>query len=128
MPNTTGTFTVELSPLPPEGGETWARMALTKTWSGGLEGTGRGLMMSAGDPQSGHAGYVAIETVDGRLDGRAGGLAFQQNGVMSADGTRLEYEVVPGSGTGELAGITGTLHLTVDDDGTHRYDLDYALG
>ena len=39
----------------------------------------------------------------------------------------LRYDVVPGSGTGDLAGLTGSLELTIEDDGTHRYDLGYTL-
>ena len=43
------------------------------------------------------------------------------------DGTqKLLYEIVPGSGTGELKGIAGTLELEVVD-GLHRYDLEYSL-
>ncbi|MBG6213408.1 MULTISPECIES: DUF3224 domain-containing protein [unclassified Cryobacterium] len=34
---------------------------------------------------------------------------------------------MPGSGHGELNGITGTFHLTIEDDGTHRYELDYEV-
>jgi hypothetical protein len=34
---------------------------------------------------------------------------------------------VPGSGHEELTGITGTLLLTIEDDGTHRYELDYEV-
>jgi hypothetical protein len=34
---------------------------------------------------------------------------------------------VPGSGTGGLAGISGTLHLEIDDNGTHRYALEYDV-
>ena len=51
--------------------------------------------------------------------------------------TRTEYEhvrsqpkhyvVVPGSGDQELQGISGIFHLTIEDDGTHRYVLDYQL-
>jgi len=39
----------------------------------------------------------------------------------------MHYEVVPGSGHGALEGIEGTLHLTVDDDGTHRFELEYEI-
>ncbi len=35
--------------------------------------------------------------------------------------------MVPASGTGALAGITGTGGLRIDDDGTHRVWLDYDL-
>jgi hypothetical protein len=53
-------------------------------------------------------------------------LAFQQLGAMSNGDQELLYLVVPGSGTGELAGITGTLALTIDERG-HSYELIYTL-
>jgi len=39
----------------------------------------------------------------------------------------LANEDVPGSGDGELEGIAGTFRLTVEADGTHRYELEYDL-
>jgi len=39
----------------------------------------------------------------------------------------LHYEVVPGSGSGQLDGLTGILHLNIDEDGAHRYELEYEL-
>jgi hypothetical protein len=36
--------------------------------------------------------------------------------------------IVPGSGTGELAGITGDGSINVDEDGTHRVELNYSFG
>ena len=103
------------------------RLAIAKTWSGDLAGVGHGLMLSAGDPTQGRAGYVALEIVEGTLHGRVGTLAFQQLGVMRGDERELRYDVVPGSGTGDLAGLDGALSLTIEDDGTHRYDLTYTL-
>jgi hypothetical protein len=52
---------------------------------------------------------------------------MQQFGTVHAGAQVLHYEVVPGSGTGGLAGIAGTLRLEVDDDGTHRYALEHDL-
>jgi len=34
---------------------------------------------------------------------------------------------VPGSGTDELAGLTGSGRVVIDDDGTHHLVLAYAL-
>jgi hypothetical protein len=119
-----GTFEVTIAPLDSEDGI--GRLSIAKTWSGDLAGVGRGLMLSAGDPTQGSAGYVALERFDGSLHGRAGSFAFHQLGVMHEGEQRLDYLVVPGSGTGELAGITGTLDLTIDDRG-HTYALTYAL-
>jgi Protein of unknown function (DUF3224) len=122
-----GTFDVSLAPGVAELGGAVSRFELTKRFHGDFVGTGTGVMLSAGDPQSGTAGYVAIETVNGRLGEREGGFAFQQFGTMSGGQQSLHYEVVPGSGHGELTGISGTLGLTIDEDGTHRYELEYDL-
>lgn len=122
-----GTFDVTLRPGPAELDGTVDRFELSKTFHGDLTGTGTGVMLSAGDPQAGAAGYVAIEIVCGRLGGSDGGFALQQFGTMAGGAQTLHYEVVPGSGSGELTGITGTLRLEIADDGTHHYQLDYDL-
>lgn len=123
----TGTFHVTLTPAAAELEGAVGRLDFTKTFHGDLDATGAGVMLSSGDPQSGEAGYVAIETVNGRLDGRAGGFALQQLGMMSGGSQTLHYQIVPGSGHGGLQGIGGTLHLTIEDDGTHHYELTYQI-
>jgi hypothetical protein len=127
MPIAEGTFEVEFAPPAAELDGRVARKDFTKAFAGGLEGAGRGLMLSGGDPATGAAGYVAIETFDGTLDGVDGGFALQQLGAMSEAGMSLRYAVVPGSGQGGLEGISGELELTIEADGTHRYALDYEL-
>ena len=122
-----GTFDVELMAADPELDTAVARHALRKTYHGDLEGTGAGIMLSAGDPMSGAAGYVAIETVEGALGGRRGGFAMVQLGLMNAGEQSLKYEIVPGSGSGDLAGITGSVELTIDADGTHHIALTYSV-
>ena len=61
-----------------------------------------------------------------RLDCAPRSVALQHSGSMSGGTQTLHYAVVPGSGTENLTGTTGTLDLTIDDDGTHRYRLRYA--
>jgi hypothetical protein len=63
----------------------------------------------------------------GVLEGREGSFVLQHRGVLSADGAEIDGAIVPGSGTGELEGITGQGAITVDDDGTHRLTLEYEL-
>ena len=122
-----GTFDVTMQPGPAELDGAISRFELSKTFHGDLQGTGSGVMLSAGDPQAGAAGYVAIETVQGSLGHRQGSFALQQFGTLRDGSQTLHYEVVPGSGTGGLNGVTGTLHLDVDEHGTHRYELEYEL-
>ena len=127
MTTARGTFDVTLTPATPELDGVVSRIQLHKLFRGGLEGEGAGVMLSAGDPASGSAGYVAIEVVRGTLDGRPGAMVLAQLGLMVAGSQSLHYEIVPGSGQGELAGVTGSLDLVVDPDGTHRYELRYDL-
>jgi hypothetical protein len=122
-----GTFTIHLAPRLEELGGGVRRFDFTKTFTGELEGSGEGAMLSVGDPQTGAAGYVAVETVRGRLGGRQGGFALQQFGTMDAGTQTLRYEVLPGSGVGELSGIRGVFRLAIDSDGTHRYELEFDL-
>ena len=122
-----GTFQVTLVPGSSELGGAVHRFEITKTFHGDLSGTSTGVMLSAGDPQSGEAGYVAVEVVNAALTGRAGRFAMQQFGTMH-DGTQnLYYEIVPGSGSGELVTITGRLLLTIDAEGTHHYEIEYSV-
>ena len=122
-----GTFDIEMKPGPPELGGAVDRLDFTKTFRGELEGTGSGVLLSCGSPQSGNAGYVAIEAVNGQLLDRNGGFALQQLGMLRDGSQTLRYEVVPGSGHGALEGVAGSLHLTVEEDGTHRYELEYEV-
>jgi Protein of unknown function (DUF3224) len=122
-----GTFDINLAPGPAELDGAVSRFEFTKTFKGDLEGTGAGVMLSAGDAGRGSAGYVAVETVRGRLGDREGGFALQQFGTALGGSQTLHYEVVPGSGEGGLSGITGRLQLAIDDDGTHHYELEYDL-
>ena len=49
-------------------------------------------------------------------------LTGQESYLIETSGTPS-----PGSGSGRLTGITGTLRLDVDEDGTHRYELRYDV-
>ncbi|GAA1487378.1 DUF3224 domain-containing protein [Brachybacterium sacelli] len=123
MTSITAAFTVDLRPgedLPGAAG----RFELTKTWTGALEGTSRGTMLTAGDPATGDAGYIASEVFEGTLQGRSGTVALQQLGTMAGGEPALEYVLVPGSGTEALAGTRGTLTIDgIDDDGVHRVSI-----
>lgn len=73
------------------------------------------------------AGYVASEVVRGALRGRDGSFVMQHWG-LSADGReRTGGHIVPGSGTGELTGLTGSVEISVDGDGGHTLTIDYEL-
>jgi len=121
-----GTFTVTVHPMSPPPAEGLGRFSINKQIHGDLEATTQGEMFSGGDPKLGAAGYVAIEVVTGTLHGRHGSFALQHSATMDANGPKMTVLVVPGSGTGELAGLLGTFTIKVSDQG-HAYDLAYLL-
>lgn len=53
------------------------------------------------------SGYVASERVIGLLDGRDGSFVIQHGGLADGDDMSTFGTIVPHSGTGELAGISG---------------------
>lgn len=126
-----GTFAVEMEEAEPEAVEAGlglSRYTLTKTFAGGLTGTGVGQMLAGGPARSQTTGtYVAIERVVGDLDGRDGAFLLAHRGDMTPEGYTLSITVVPNSGTGALEGIEGEFILTVTEDGVHHYDLAYRL-
>ena len=124
-----GTFTVEMKPQAEPSvadGVSLGRMSLHKRFEGDLVATGQGEMLTALTPVKGSAGYVAIERVAGTLQGRSGNFVFQHSGTMDQGAQRLSITVVPGSGTGGLAGISGQFRITITE-GQHFYEFEYAL-
>ena len=129
MKRATGSFEVNLQPLSNaevSGDALFGRMLLTKKFSGGLQATARGQMLSAGTATRGSAGYVAIDHITGELDGRTGSFVLQHSGSMNRGVPTLSIMVVPDSGAGELTGLTGTLSINIVD-GKHFYDFLYSF-
>ncbi|MFE9258364.1 DUF3224 domain-containing protein [Streptomyces sp. NPDC006879] len=74
--------------------------------------------------------FTGAEVLAGRLDGRTGTFAVEQHGSFTEDGTvHCSFEVVAGSGTGELAGLRGSGHYTArHGEPSVSYSFDYDLG
>src|SRR6186997_2349032 len=109
-----GPFDVTLTPQSSTGDNpepTLGRMILEKTFHGDLEATSIGEMLTAGTSTKGSAVYVAVERITGTLEGRRGTFSLFHTGVMTRGAPDLSIRVVPDSGDGELAGISGTLAI-----------------
>jgi hypothetical protein len=127
MPRAAGIFSVKLVPLAndtPTEGSALGRMSIDKVFTGDLEATSKGEMLTAGTAIKNSAVYVAIERVTGALAGRTGTFALYHVGIMNRGAPSLSVSIVPDSGTGELIGIAGRLDIQVAD-GKHTYALDY---
>ena len=128
MREATGEFDVKIQSQAEDTapGATLGRSTLEKTFRGGLEGTGRGEMLTAITDVKGSAVYVAVERVTGLLDGHRGTFALVHKGTMVRGAQSLTVEIVPDSGTGELASIAGSLAIEIRG-GKHYYTLRYHL-
>ncbi len=124
-----GTFEVKATPQGAPDiaeGTTLARVSIAKTFQGDLVATSTVEMLSAMTSYKGSAGYVAIERVTGALHGRTGSFVLQHSGTMTRGAPQLTVSVVPDSGSGALAGLTGTMKIDIVD-GKHFYEFGYTL-
>jgi hypothetical protein len=122
-----GTFEVKITPQEDAAlDKTFSRMSIDKQIHGDLEATSKGLMLATGGPKEGSGGYVALERVTGTLGGRTGSFTLQHNATMQNGKGDLNIVVVPGSGTEQLAGLSGKFNIEIKD-GKHYYDLEYTL-
>lgn len=132
MKHATGTFEVKVTPVDvSEIGKQAGvgRMTIDKAWSGDLSGTSKGEMLTSLTPDTGAMGYVALELVTAKLDGRSGSFYFIHNATMNRNDPKsgvMQITVLAGSGTGELRGLRGTLTIVIEA-GKHSYTFDYEL-
>ena len=125
--NAAGTFDVQIAPTGHAPDDSLQSLSLAKTYHGDLEATSRGEMLASGGPPSTNGGYVAMERITGKLTGRAGSFSAMQLGTMST-GTvpQITMQIVPGSGTGDLSGLYGTMTIAVTS-GQHHYTIHYGF-
>ena len=125
-----GNFDVTLAPQKIDNPQAQAaaltRLSIDKHYHGDIEGVSQGEMLACGDGKQ-HGAYVAIERVTATLNDRSGSFALVHRAVM-INGVPEDWtvSVVPDSGTGQLAGISGTMTIT-NRDGEHFYELQYTL-
>ena len=122
-----GPFEVKLTPQPPGEDAVLGRLVLNKEFHGDLEATSKGQMLAFSSSIKGSAGYVAMETVDGKLGGHKGTFVLQHSGTMDRGQSQLRVTVVPDSGTDELRGLSGRMEIRIEPGGKHFYDFDYQI-
>jgi hypothetical protein len=96
-----------------------------KTFTGEVVGTSTTTLAAAiSEASDADAGYGGVERLDVEVAGvGAGTLVLRHAAISSAEGASMEVVVVPGTGTGDLAGATGTAHVDRHDDGSHTFAL-----
>ncbi len=102
------------------------RASVTKTFTGDIEGEGQVeyLMMYRSD---GTAAIVGLERIVGRLGARSGTFVLQRSGVFEGGQAKESYFVVPGSGTGQLRGLSGDGSSAIGHGTEYPFTLHYDL-
>jgi len=123
-----GTFEVKLTPQATAEPQvaTLGRLSIAKRYAGDLDGIATGEMLTASGTVKGSAVYVAVERVTGTLAGRRGSFALHHTGIMDRGSAELTITVVPDSGTDDLAGLSGSMSITIAGK-EHFYDFEFSL-
>ncbi|MCA8949672.1 MAG: DUF3224 domain-containing protein [Planctomycetes bacterium] len=82
------------------------RASVENVYEGDIAGRGALEYLMAYN-QAGNAAFVGLERITGSVLGRAGSFVLEHRGTYGQDGVRIELVVLPGAGSGELAGLLG---------------------
>ncbi len=110
----------------PADGPKLTRAHVKKTFHGDLTGTGN-LMYVMAYLDGGVASFSGFEKVVGSLGGRTGSFVLRHMGSYDGEKATAECEVVLGSGTDELAGLSGTGGFSAGHAEEHDMTLDYEV-
>lgn len=99
---------------------------VTQQFSGGLKGEGSvtWLMCYASEKS---ARFVGMQRFTGVLGALKGGFILETEGNFDGMDAKGSWSIVPGSGTGELAGIEGEGQFEAPHGPKATYRLEYAL-
>ncbi len=110
-----------------DGKEKLTKASMAFGYAGDLEGTGKSetVMFYRED---GTAAYTGLEHFVGQIGDRSGSFVLRSDGAFDGGAATTTWQVVDGSGSGELRGLRGTGKSVAKSgqmDGT--FTLDYDL-
>ena len=108
----------------PESGPKLTRAHVQRSFAGDLAGTGN-LMYVMMHLDGGNASFSGFEKVVGSLGGRTGSFVLRHTGSYDGEKAAAECEVAPGSGTGELAGLSGAGRFSAGHAEEREMTLEY---
>jgi hypothetical protein len=131
MANVQGTFTVaswdENTYAELEGNGKLTRATVAFNFTGGVQaqGTWDAVMCYRDD---GTAVFTGMQRMVGQVEGRSGEFVMRADGTFAGGEARSDWEVVQGSGTGELAGLRGAGTSTAGHTPPGTFTFEYDLG
>ena len=108
----------------PSDGPALHHITVTETFHGDIEAEGSVQFLQVVRLDK-SASFVGVERVDGTLAGRHGSFVLQDQGTLEGNTVTGSWFVVPGSGTGELAGLRGEGGFTAELGQHAQIALDY---
>ena len=108
----------------PAKGPVLTRIHVEESFSGDISGDGAVEFLQAARAD-GSASFVGIERVTGTVGGQAGSFLLQDAGTVAGNIVSGDWFVIPGSGTGALAGLRGEGGFRADLGQSAQVHLDY---
>jgi Protein of unknown function (DUF3224) len=98
----------------------------TQSFTGDIEGDGAVHWLMVYRPDK-TARFVGLQRITGTLDDRRGSFVLTAEGEHDGSSSRIRWQVVEGSGSGDLAGITGEGGMEAPGGPGGTYRLDYSV-
>jgi hypothetical protein len=76
----------------------------------------------------GTAVFTGMQRLDGQLAGIDGSFVIQADGEFVNGEARSRWQIIDGSGTGGLSGVTGSGTAIATSEPPGQYSIDYDLG
>jgi len=108
----------------PAAGPVLTRIHVEESFSGDISGDGVVEFLQAAHAD-GSASFVGIERITGSVAGREGTFLLQDAGTVEGNIVSGEWFVIPGSGTGGLAGFRGEGGFRANLGENAQVHLDY---
>jgi hypothetical protein len=108
----------------PADGQVLTRIHVEESFTGDISGEGVVEFLQAAGAD-GSASFVGIERVTGTVGGRTGTFLLQDAGTVQGSIVSGDWFVVPGSGTGQLAGLRGEGGFRANLGENAQVHLDY---
>jgi hypothetical protein len=102
------------------------KASVTAKFSGDVTGEGKveWLMCYVSDDD---ATFVGLQHIDGSLAGKKGTFVVETIGDFDGKAAKGTWSVVPGTGTGDLAGLEGEGRFEAPKGPKATYELDYDI-
>ena len=130
MSSAAGTFTVtggsEQTIREAEGEAKLTRVTGTQRFGGGIVGDGSVDWVFCYRPD-GSARFLGFQRIEGSICGRSGSIVMESVGDHDGRASKGHWRVIAGSGTGELAGISGEGSFEAPGGVQVSFVLDYRL-